>query len=511
MSVELIKKPINLYQVIDEQQKEELMETGIIVPDSKPDVLDVLAVDSNVVVKTREKTGRVMEIGGELCYQVIYRADNQEQSIEAINVNAPWSVSCNYPASEEDIYTIVRSTAEHTNIDIVNGRKLSAKTVMKLNIKYLMMQSIEAGENVQGENVYQRAEQQDIAMIEDIGESNINLSEFLELPPGKPVIEEIMYCNAMLKEPRISENETLESILDLNILYRPENDSTQIENVHFELPVSKNLEVDKYYTNVSANSEIKSVNVKPDEDLDGLLTRIRVDCEICVEYILYSRDNVNLVNDAYALDYDFELEKKPVVVSVDEQDITENIQVNANLPLDCGGDTLEDIVNVCVKPRLLSAENDGTGIEINGCLDVFVLYGTGLDMRILRGANQEVQFTHRLALPEANAAYNNDVQLIVNNSSFDILSDNELGIKVDVLIRAHISKKEEISIVTGVKGIKPIDKKENPPILIYYTQDGDTLWSIARKYRVSIQRIMDDNAMTEEIEPEAGQKIFLIG
>ena len=65
MSVELIKKPINLYQVIDEQQKEELMETGIIVPDSKPDVLDVLAVDSNVVVKTREKTGRVMEIGGE--------------------------------------------------------------------------------------------------------------------------------------------------------------------------------------------------------------------------------------------------------------------------------------------------------------------------------------------------------------------------------------------------------------------------------------------------------------
>ena len=161
----------------------------------------------------------------------------------------------------------------------------------------------------------------------------ISTPEFLELPPGKPVIEEIMYCNAMLKEPRISENETLESILDLNILYRPENDSTQIENVHFELPVSKNLEVDKYYTNVSANSEIKSVNVKPDEDLDGLLTRIRVDCEICVEYILYSRDNVNLVNDAYALDYDFELEKKPVVVSVDEQDITENIQVNANLLL----------------------------------------------------------------------------------------------------------------------------------------------------------------------------------
>ena len=108
MSIELIKKPINVYQAIDEQQREELMETGIIVPDSKPDVMEVLAVDTDCVVKTREKTGKVMEIGGELIYQVIYRADNQEQGIESINVNAPWSLSCNYPAKEEDVYTLVR-------------------------------------------------------------------------------------------------------------------------------------------------------------------------------------------------------------------------------------------------------------------------------------------------------------------------------------------------------------------------------------------------------------------
>jgi len=511
MSVELIKKPINLYQVIDEQQKEELMETGIIVPDSKPDVLDVLAVDSNVVVKTREKTGRVMEIGGELTYQVIYRADNQEQSIEAINVNAPWSVSCNYPAGEEDIRTIVRSSIEHTNVDIVNGRKLSAKSVVKLNVKYLSMQSIEAGENIQGENVYQKANQQDIAMIEDIGENNINVSELLELPSGKPAIDEILYCNAMLKDPKFSENENLEFVLDLNVLYRPDDDSNQVENAYFEIPVSKNLELNKYFTNISVNGVIRSINVKPDEDPDGLLTRIRVDGDICAEYILYSRENVNLVNDAYALDYDFELEKKPVTVSVEEQDITENIQVSANLPLDCGNDTLEEVVNICVKPRLLSVENAGADMEINGCLDVFVVYGTGLDMRVLRGANQDVQFSHRMTLPDANAAYDNDVYLTVENSSFDIISNNELGIRADVKINVHISKKEQINIVTGIKGIKPAEKKENPPILIYYTQDGDTLWNIAKKYRVSIQKIMNDNGMTEEIKPEAGQKIFLLG
>jgi len=512
MAVELIKKPISLYQVIDEQQKEELVETGIIVPDSKPDVLDILAVDVSAVVKTREKTGRVMEIGGELCYQVIYRADNQEQSIEAINVSAPWSVSFSYPAGEENVHTIVRSTVEHTDVEIINGRKLGAKSVVKLNVKFLAVQTVEAGENLQGENVYQKADQQEIAMIEDIGERNINISELLELPNNKPAIEEILYCGAVLRDVNVSGNDTLESVLELNILYRPDNDSAQVENAFFEVPVSAKLDLDNtYYTSLTVNGTIRSVNARPDEDLDGLLTRIRIDGEICAEYVVYASENVNLVNDAYATDYDFELEKKPVTVSVEEKDISENIQVNANLPLECGNDTLQEVQCVCVKPRLLSAENDGNGIDVTGCLNVFVLYGTGSDMRVLRGASQEVQFTHRIALPEENPACDCDVQLAVNSSSHDIRSGNELAIKADLTIKAHLSVKAKINIVTGVKGIRPAEKKENPPILIYYAQDGDTLWSIARKYRVSIQKIMNDNGMTEETDPAAGQKIFLIG
>ena len=59
--------------------------------------------------------------------------------------------------------------AEHTDLEIVNGRKLSARTVMTLNVKYLIAKTIEAGENVQGENIYQRAQQQDIALLEEMG------------------------------------------------------------------------------------------------------------------------------------------------------------------------------------------------------------------------------------------------------------------------------------------------------------------------------------------------------
>jgi len=74
-----------------------------------------------------------------------------------------------------------------------------------------------------------------------------------------------------------------------------------------------------------------------------------------------------------------------------------------------------------------------------------------------------------------------------------------------------LSKKRQIQVVTAVKGVKPCEKKENPPLLIYYTQKGDNLWDISKKYRVPMQKILNDNGMTEEAELEQGQKIFFVG
>ncbi len=511
MSVELIKRPINVYSTVDEQQMEELMETGMIVPDNKPDVLDVLVVDTDVVVKTREKTGRVMEVGGEICYQVLYRADNQEQSLEAINVKSPWSISCNYPTGEDEAYALVKSSVEHTNVDIMNGRKLSAKSVVKLNVKFIKAKKIEAGEAIQGEQIYQRTAPHEIAMLEDIGEKLINVNESVDIGDNKPVIDEIIYSNAVLKNANISQNMTMDGMLEVDFLYRADNNDAEIENVHINVPIEKSLGVENYnYSDITANTFVKSLSLKPDEDIDGLLTRVKIDAEIAVEYSLFSKENVYLVKDAYATNYDFELEKKPVTLAVEEREIKDNIHVNGNMALENEGESIEEIISLTTKPRVLSVERDNENLEVNGCIDICVLYSTGLEMPILRGSNQELPFTHRVPLPWSEAQYEDDITLSINENSFQIVSDNDVEIKAEVEVKAHLSKKENVDLVVGVKDIKKHEKKENPPLLFYYTRKGDTLWDIARQYRVPIQKILNDNNMVEETDPEEGKKIILV-
>ena len=118
MSVDLIKKPINVFQTIYEQQKEELLETGLIVPDNKLMCWIFLSWISCIA---EQETGKVMEVGGG-SFTVIYRADNQEQ-VWNPSMPKPRSISCNYSGKRN--IAPWQEQCGAFGVDILNGRKLA--------------------------------------------------------------------------------------------------------------------------------------------------------------------------------------------------------------------------------------------------------------------------------------------------------------------------------------------------------------------------------------------------
>jgi len=156
----------------------------------------------------------------------------------------------------------------------MNGRKLSAKSVVKLNIKYLKAKNEEAGETIQGDQIYQRADPQEITILEDIGEKVINVAENIDIGENKPVINEIIYSNAALKNVNIQDNMVLNCMLEIDCLYKVDDDNSRVENLHVNIPIEKNLEMENVNnSDVAVNAFVKSVSLKPDEDIDGLLLK----------------------------------------------------------------------------------------------------------------------------------------------------------------------------------------------------------------------------------------------
>ena len=51
--------------------------------------------------------------------------------------------------------------------------------------------------------------------------------------------------------------------------------------------------------------------------------------------------------------------------------------------------------------------------------------------------------------------------------------------------------------------IESIEKNDEPvgsgsPVSIYFVQPGDTLWSIAKRYRTSVENIKEDNELESD-------------
>jgi len=83
--MELIKKPVRTYRTIETRETEELFENSIIVPDSKPDVKTLLVVNAECFVSKVEKSGRMLEVGGEIKYRILYLADTPDNRLESIH------------------------------------------------------------------------------------------------------------------------------------------------------------------------------------------------------------------------------------------------------------------------------------------------------------------------------------------------------------------------------------------------------------------------------------------
>ena len=196
--MELVKRPIRSYRTIDIVEPEEMFEHSIIVPDVKPDIKSILLADAEGFVTSVEKTGRMVEVSGEIQYRILYITDTPEQKVDSITAKYPWSFSLQKPKAEGDIGAFARCRCQHTDVNIINGRKLVCRTVTSRVCRFYDVSSHEIGREILGENVFLKTSPVNVLILKDNGDINVRVTDILSLPPGSPPIKEILFSRINL-------------------------------------------------------------------------------------------------------------------------------------------------------------------------------------------------------------------------------------------------------------------------------------------------------------------------
>ena len=144
------------------------------------------------------------------------------------------------------------------------------------------------------------------------------------------------------------------------------------------------------------------------------------------------------------------------------------------------------------------------GIQVEGAVEVSILYVTSDDSMPFAVMEGDVPFSHLIEVENAGGNCRFSLHAGLEQLSAAMIDSEEIEVKAGVSLNAFVAREEKGFFLTDVQE-KELDLariQEMPGIVGYLVQEGDTLWDIARSCLTTPEKIREWNHLeTEEAMP----------
>ena len=91
MEVQVSKENICINKLVAEKKELVFVHNDMIVPDSKPDILNTINISGNVCIYKKEIMDDKVKIDGNINTYIMYLPDSKDDNLRAINCNLDFS------------------------------------------------------------------------------------------------------------------------------------------------------------------------------------------------------------------------------------------------------------------------------------------------------------------------------------------------------------------------------------------------------------------------------------
>ena len=188
-----------------------------------------------------------------------------------------------------------------------------------------------------------------------------------------------------------------------------------------------------------------------------------------------------------------------------KQKITEHVRI---------GNTNSNILQLlhsegCV---LLDKVQLGTNsVTMLGSIPIQVLYISGDDRKPYDALRTQIPYKYEMEINGIRPEDTLDVQVALEQMQVTILDGEELEVKAVPSFTVTVFQQDKKKLVSDV-ATAPLDTKKLsnlPGMDIYTVKPGDSLWSIGKKYYISVDRLRKMNELNTD-DLQIGQKLLII-
>jgi len=520
MSLDLVREVVKVNKVVNDKTTQIIVENDIIVPDTKPDVAQILSAEAEVYttgVEIDAKDENTL-VKGIIRYKILYKPEDSDTSIKSINTGIPFSHKMDTPGMVEGVRSIIKWIPEHVECTISNGRKINVKSILQLNRTVIIEdEHVLVSDLRDNESAQILRDSMDITRYIGSNESVYTVSDSLEIPAGSPPIREILRNDVKIvnKDFSISEDRvTVSGELNITTLYLGDDNDLSVRFIEHSIPFSQTVEMRGITEEASCevDYEVRDYNFELEEDSDGEYRILKGDIEICANVWANEKINIDYLVDAYGLRSQLNIEKGKIVF--DDRIFAGNSQIITKEIVSIGDDNpeIDEILNVYSIPVLSDYRILEDKIELEGFVTSNINYFSNDNAQGLSCYRATIPINHIVEIKGIKPNMNCKPELFIEYINYSLISSKDVEIKLVLNVDCKVYNTVERDIIEKITE-EPLDENarsdRRPSIVMYFVQPEDTYWEIAKRYRTTINEIQRVNGLSDEDAIEPGMQILI--
>ncbi len=504
MVVETVKESLSVNKLIATKAEVILVEGDMIVPDSKPDILNTICTSGVVCIYKKEVLEGKVRIDGNINTYIMYIPDDENDKVRGITTTLDFSENIQIANVNEEMNCRVITRLKSIEAKVINGRKIGIKAAIEVEVKVYSNETIAIVNSIPNSDGIQTLQENLLVnSLVGMGENKIFAKDTISIN-SEDNLAEILKTNLCIcnKDVKISYNKILaKADAQIKIMYLTEDN--RIESVLANIPIVGFIDIpDVTEENIcDLEYEIRNIVLKPNQTEEH---SIYVEIEVGVMANVYEEKEISLIQDLYSPSENLEFNQRNITTMTDKRSNKDTLQIREKVTLEGIGD--RNIIDVEVIPRIEKEHKKDNRIIYEGELELnFILSNNDLQVEI---RSAKIPFDYSVDNLENGEEIFTNMEIEVLNKDFIVQDGGIITCNIDLEITLNSYKTSKLNVIDEIQ-TNGEREKEDYSIMMYIVKKGDSLWKIAKDYGSTVEDIIRTNGIENENLIMPGQKIFI--
>ncbi|MDR2753801.1 MAG: DUF3794 domain-containing protein, partial [Oscillospiraceae bacterium] len=498
---------IGTLETVFDGKLEQAVDGDITLPEYYPDILRVLKITVLPAVHAVQAAGERVTVDGSALVNVLYAAE--DGTLQSYEQSYPFSRAADIPGLAEGAALTATAKTEFANGRAVSQRRLDIHGMLRIGLRVCRRQADSVLTGVNGGGMQSQGGTVRLSSLEALQSLTFPLSEVIEVEAGAPPADQILLrrATAIPTEVKAIKNKLLvKGNLETNVIYRSRGSKEPVKVTH-NMPISQILEAPgvSEATENALRLVVNSLEVTPKADAGGAARLFEIAARIGAEVKGFAPVELPVVQDAYSTRGGVTLESRRLDTRQLIESFRETFAAKESFEIAGGLESVQLLTGELLPPEITIKDD---ALHAAGKVKLHVIYQDKEGQ--LRSTDLEMPYALRRARKRAGEQPHADVCLELLQLQ-ESVGGGSLEVRAELAASGEIYALESRRVVGAVNHDESEEPPQRSPLTIYFSQIGESLWDIAKRYRTTVDAIRRENELGGEAALEGQMLLIQIG